>query len=82
MTATKLRQRLHEFIDVAEEKKLKAIYTLLGGDIFDEDGFSAEQKAVLDSRMAEYENGTIKSYTWDETVAIALQELKKREGSK
>jgi hypothetical protein len=25
MTATKLRQRLHEFIDVAEEKKLKAI---------------------------------------------------------
>lgn len=73
MTATKLRQRLHEFIDVAEEKKLKAIYTLLEGDILDEGGLSSDQKAVLDSRMAEYKNGAGKSYGWDETVSMARQ---------
>jgi hypothetical protein len=82
MTATKLRQRLHEFIDVAEEKKLKAIYTLLEGDILDEGGLSGDQKAVLNSRMAEYEDGAGKSYSWDETVSIAKQELKSRKNAK
>jgi hypothetical protein len=82
MTATKLRQRLHEFIDVAAEKKLKAIYTLLESDFFDEGSLSAEQKATLDNRMIEYQKGTGESYSWDETVALARQELKNRKNAK
>jgi hypothetical protein len=55
---------------------------LLEGDILDEGGLSGDQKAVLDSRMAEYEDGAGKSYSWDETVSIAKQELKSRKNAK
>ena len=33
MTTTQIRQQLHNYIDNAGEKKLKAIYTLLESEI-------------------------------------------------
>lgn len=40
--------------------------------------FSAEQKAELDRRLYEYENGIGRTYTWKETVAMAKQKLRER----
>ena len=70
MTTIQIRQQLHNYIDNAEGKKLKAIYTLLENDIDEEYKFSKEQKAELDRRFNDYQNGVGKTYTWDEIVAI------------
>jgi hypothetical protein len=35
MKTEELKQKLHDYIDSAEDKKLEALYTVLGGDIED-----------------------------------------------
>jgi hypothetical protein len=75
MNIAQIRQQLHDYIDSAEEKKLKAIYTLLEDKI--DSGFvlSDEQKEELDSRYSDHLNGIGRTYTWEETVAMARQAL-------
>jgi hypothetical protein len=82
MTTASIRRRLHEYIEVAEDKKLKAIYTLLQDDIDDDYQLTEEQKIELDRRSYEYQNGIGKTYTRDETVAMAKQKLKERKSSR
>jgi hypothetical protein len=76
MTATQIRQRLREYIDTAEEKKLKAIYTLLQDDMPGNINLTNDQQKILDKRMADHEAGIGRTYSWEETVAIAQQALK------
>ncbi len=58
MKTTAIRQRLHQFIETVEEKKVKAIYTLFENEITqDEWEYSDEFKAELDKRYAHYKNG-------------------------
>lgn len=55
MRTTTIRERLHKFIETAEEKKVKAIYTLFEDDIAqDEWEYTPEFKAELDSRYSQY----------------------------
>jgi len=75
MRTAHIRQQLHDYIDSAEEKKLKAIYTLLESEISEEYQLTTTQKAELNKRYSDYQNGVGKTYTWDETVAIAEQAL-------
>ena len=44
MRITQIRQQLHDYIDSAEDKKLKALYTLLENDIIKGYQLSNEQK--------------------------------------
>jgi putative addiction module component (TIGR02574 family) len=80
MTTTQIRQQLHNYIDAAEDKKLKAIYTLLEDDIDVDAGYklSREQKAELDRRYDDYQKGIGKTYTWDEAVSMTEQALADR----
>ena len=56
-TAT-IRQKLHQFIETAEEKKVKAIYALFEDEIAqDEWEYTDEFKADLDRRFSYYKNG-------------------------
>lgn len=77
MSTDEIRQRLHEYIDVAENKKLEAIYTLLENDIEPDYELSDEQKAELDRRLEDYKNGRGKTYTWEESLAHINEELLK-----
>lgn len=77
MSTAQIRQWLHEIIDTAEDKKLKAIYTLLEDDSIDYQ-LSAAQKKELDRRLHDHENGIGKTYTWDETILMAEQALADR----
>jgi len=78
MSIAEIKQQLHEYIDSAEDKKLKAIYTLLEDDITDDYQFSEDQKKELDRRYNNYQNGVGKTYTWDETLAITDKALADR----
>lgn len=75
MRTNQIRQQLHEYIESAEDKKLKAIYTLVENDINEEFMFSDEQKKELDRRYDNYQNGIGKTYTWEEAVAITDKAL-------
>ena len=82
MTTAKIKQRLHEYIDTAEDKKLKAIYTLLQDDIDSENYLTKEHMAELDRRLEDYHNGKGKTYTWEETVAHINEQLLKYKSGK
>ena len=75
MTTAQLKQQLHDYIDHAEETKLKAIYTLVEGEIEDDYILTEEQKSELDKRYADYKNGIGTQYTWDEVIKITDKAL-------
>ena len=79
MRTTQIRQQLHDYIDNAEDKKLKAIYTLLEDNIMDDYQLSKEQKEELDRRYSDHQNGIGRTFTWEETVAIAEKALADRQ---
>jgi putative addiction module component (TIGR02574 family) len=80
MRTTQIRQQLHDYIDAAEDKKLKAIYTLL--EIEDAHQLSEAQQAELDRRYTDYQNGVGKTFTWEETVAFMDNALIKQKAGK
>ncbi|MEO5572660.1 MAG: addiction module protein [Bacteroidia bacterium] len=63
MTNIQFRQKLYHFNDNAEEKKLKAIYTIVKSDIEQETLLTDEQKSELDRRLEEYIQGKGKNYS-------------------
>jgi hypothetical protein len=79
MRTTQIRQQLHDYIDSAEDKKLKAIYTLLEEDITEGFVLSDEQKHELDRRYNNYQNGIGRSYNREEIDAIIEHALAGRQ---
>jgi len=73
MDINTVRQRLYDYVRVAEEKKLKAIYTMIEAEIdshvnpLDDRGLIA----TLDRRSAEMKSGKVKTYTLEETKNMA-----------
>jgi hypothetical protein len=58
MKTTMIRNQLHNYLDTANEKKLKAIFTLVEEDIAESTiNYTATDKAELDSRVNHYLNG-------------------------
>ena len=56
-TAT-IRQQLHDYLEVADEKKVKAIYTMVEDEINTNFVvYTDEEKAELDRRVEYYLNG-------------------------
>lgn len=72
MNTATIRQRLHSYLETADEKKVKAIYTMVEDEINQQHGFvlSEEQVALLDEERAEHVNGTSISYSWDKAKGI------------
>ena len=68
MTTLAIRQQLHNFLEVAEDKKVKAIYTMMEGKIKESAvEYTAEFKAKLDKRYADYKSGKAKVITAEES---------------
>lgn len=72
-----IRQRLYEYIRTADDRKVKALYTMLEGDIetvhnhWDSDAFLN----VLDMRTAAYKKGSVKGIDWEAAREIITGEL-------
>ncbi len=61
MSTAAIRQKLHSYLEVADDKKVKAIYAIMEADI-EQSGveYTEELKAELDSRYATYKSGEAK----------------------
>jgi hypothetical protein len=58
MTTISIREKLHQFIDAAEEKKVKAIYTIFEEEIIKGQHISIEQyNKEIDEAEADFANG-------------------------
>ena len=66
-TAT-IRQQLHNYLEIADDKKVKAIYTIIEKDIIKNDfEYPEGLKNVLDKRFKEYKKGTAEMVTASES---------------
>ncbi len=80
MNASSIRQKLFDYLQVADDKKVEAIYSILEEEVeaneinWNENHFVAE----LDKRTAEYKNGTIKPQSWEDAKAQVLGSIQKQ----
>jgi hypothetical protein len=73
MTTQAIRERLHEYIRFADDKKLEAIYTMVEDDIVEEldlwenEAFLQEMKGRVDA----FETGKTQTVSWQEVKTKA-----------
>jgi hypothetical protein len=80
MTTAAIRNKLYDYIRVAEDKKIKAIYTMLEGDIeqaYDYWG-GKDFVAELNKRSADFKSGKVKGISWEEAKAQITGSVKKK----
>lgn len=73
MNTTRIREKLHRFIDTMEDKKAAAVYMLFADEI-DTD---LQRKNLVLAEREKYLKGEGKSYTWDEVKQMALKKGKR-----
>ena len=68
MTITALREKLQNYIKTADDKKIKAIFTLVENDIQKEVEWWGNKEFVkeLNERAKRYEDGIDKGFTFEE----------------
>lgn len=68
MTITAIREKLQEYIKTADDKKIKAIFTLVENDMDEKYNWWEDKAFVadLDERVKRYEDGTDKGFTFEE----------------
>lgn len=54
-----IKEKLHHYIDSAEERKLQAIYIMLEDEIELAEDYTPEFKTELDERLASYQSNGI-----------------------
>jgi len=83
MTTAAIREKLHNYISVADDKKIEAIYTLLEEQMLPAVDWSDDEEFVaeLDERVRRFEAGIDRGYTWDE-VKASIEELKQKRAGK
>jgi len=68
MDTSTIRQKLYEYIRVADDKKVKAIYTIMENDVNQlyEWWNDKELIAELDSRSSDLKSGKDKGSSWED----------------
>ena len=80
MTTSAIREKLYDFIKVADDKKVKAIYMILEDEINEKAEWWKDKAFMkeLDNRYKAWETGKEKGYTLDEANALFEAAGKKR----
>ncbi|MDP9079851.1 MAG: hypothetical protein M3O71_20670 [Bacteroidota bacterium] len=83
MTTAAIRERLYDYIRIADDKKIKAIYALLADQVIPVTDWSEDEEFVaeLNERVRRYEQGIDRGYSWAE-VEASIEELKKKRAAK
>jgi nitric oxide synthase oxygenase domain/subunit len=67
MSTTEIRRKLFDYIRVADDRKVKAIYTIIETEIQEDvDIWTDEFLQELNKRTADFESGSVKGYSWAE----------------
>jgi hypothetical protein len=87
MTTAVIKKKLHHFIEAAENKKIKAIYTLLEKEIQEEESSSSHWEdrtfvAEMNSRYRSYKDGSAKLISLDAVEKKARKAALKLKNSK
>jgi len=78
MSTTEIRKKLVDYIREADDKKVKAIYTIVENEIQrDADIWTDEFLQELHKRSADFESKKVRGYTWKEVKARAKEFAKK-----
>jgi benzoyl-CoA reductase/2-hydroxyglutaryl-CoA dehydratase subunit BcrC/BadD/HgdB len=79
MNAAAIRNHLYSYIKVADDKKLKAIYTILENEIKEESEWWKDKHFVqeLDKTYKALENGTDKGFTLEQ-LDESIDKLRKK----
>jgi hypothetical protein len=82
-TASALRDRLYDYIRVADDKKLHAIYNLLENEITNTSEWWKNKQFVaeLDSRYSAMEKGADKGFTVEQ-LEVSITKLRKKKYGK
>lgn len=77
MLLATVKEKLHKYIDHADEKKVKAIYALLENEIEDTEHFYDEETLkILRKTSEDYRAGKIKGYSMDESMQRIRKQIK------
>ncbi len=77
MTTTAIREKLVNYLQTADDKKLKAIYTMVEDEINTAlNDWDDNLVQELEQRSKNFINGTAKTYTWEETKQAAIDKVK------
>jgi hypothetical protein len=76
MTTLVLRQKLTNYLQIADDKKIRAIYTMLEDEIDTiENEWDDDFIKELNKRSEGFKSGTAKTYTWKETKNAAIKRV-------
>ena len=77
MTTTIIRKKLVDYLKLADDKKVKAIYTMVEDEINTaENDWDKNFVKEINRRSRDFKNGNSKTYTWEETKKAAIEKLK------
>ena len=79
MNTLSIRKKLHRYIETAQDKKVKAIYTMIENEI-DESGsqWPDELLEELNKRAEDFESDKVKGRTWEGVKKKARQTAKSK----
>ncbi len=74
MKTINIRKKLADYLQVADEKKVNAIYVMLEDEINSEiNDWNEDFVKELDKRSKSFENKSARTYSWSETKKAALK---------
>lgn len=79
MNSIEIKEKLHQYIETAQDKKLKAIYTMVENEIeapfnpWNDPAFVSQ----IERREQTYLSGGAKTYSWEEVQKRAKHALQK-----
>jgi adenylate kinase family enzyme len=81
MTTLAIRQKLHNYLELADDKKVKALFTMIETEVEEKNSqFSDDLKIELDKRYEAYKNGNMPLLSPEQSKKRLLKILKQKNG--
>jgi hypothetical protein len=71
MTINTIKEKLHNYLENGDPKKVKAFYAMIEDEITEGESLTDDFVKELDKRVYEMENNLVKTYSLDEMISEA-----------